>query len=234
MGAFLGFISGVVFCYTLGIEQEILVRYGTYGITAAVSLFASGMALSASLAAIDNQNQINAASRRASLAASNATLPLIFSKLLSIGRSGAELCLGEKLPSGHLREKLKELHVADSMISELKLAIEYAEESNKHHLSNLIRSYQVLLARSEEWVTEADNPLLLNENDAGHWWIFCKQVESCYAYARGESDFINEKPDLSNPLGFFTVTLGISLPFYAQIAKTMEEFSSGERPPLFE
>lgn len=204
MGAFLGFLFGLAFF--LFIDSDLnaeWTKYGTYGVTAAVSLFASAVALYGILASIEHQSYLSERQKSQSLAASRAMLPLALTQLVDI--AGRAISINMK-PIEALKDQEAASRIADELeINEeitriLKDCIRDSEGNAHIWLCHIVSHYQVYRSRTNGFLSDLKAGLVTDERAklASDWSVFLCIVEHLFAYSRGATD-APEKIDLRLP-----------------------------------
>lgn len=190
IGAFIGALLGVAFM--LCIEAELTdeyTKYWTYGISALVALLGSGVALAGVLTSISNQNRIFEETRRKSLLASKALLPLALSRLHEIAESGTSIALEDDAflnnPNNarHVRQRLE---LDEATVTVLKECIELADDVSRKWMTIIFSRYQV--ARSRIIGGVADRHRIINDISRGDhaydWEVIRALVGHLFDYAR--------------------------------------------------
>ena len=196
-----------------------------------VSLFAASLALYGVLTSIDNQNAITATANSRSLAAAKSVLPLSLSQMIEVAKRGSEISLDIGTSNLTIDELILQIQLPPQIIPVVKEAIQHSSPQNGERIANLIRTHQVVAARTERWLTENYRPLLQNYTNSINWAILCRLIEDCLEYSRAETSEIPKNLTNPNLRGFFAVKLHLSSVDLDQI---MPEILSIENQGKFE
>ncbi len=185
MGASFGVFMGAIFIIVIqGEWPDGLQRYGTYGITAIVTLLASGIALTT---AIWNTET----ARRRKLKAAKASLPLALSRLIQIARNGVQISMEDNAffndpDNASLIEE--RLAIPDGVFATLKECIEFGDETSAQWLTNIIAHYQVYKARLVGLAADRNmNPIdHYRAQHAAEWIFWHAMVSHLFGFARGK------------------------------------------------
>lgn len=185
-GVFLGIAFFVVVEEDLSDEYK---KYLTYGISALVALLGSGIALAGVLTSIDNQNKIFQETRKKSLLASKALLPLALSRLHEIAENGTTIALEEDAFLNNpdnapiVRERLE---IDEATMKILKECIEFSDEVTRKWLTIIFSRYQV--ARSRIVGSIEDRHRVITDTTRGDhaydWEVIRAIIGHLFEYAR--------------------------------------------------
>lgn len=208
---FFGAVIGIV--YMLIIESEISQEhkeYWTYGITALVTLLASGTALVGVFFDIKNSN-INEEERRIrELSGAKALLPLALTEICEIARRGMYFCrdFRDDLTAAEIEElksrSFTELSLADETKSILRDFIRYSRDDDGKKVSLILQEYQVFLSRWRGSFEE--NSRFRNNNNGNRTenissWAYLYALSShIYDHARGETENIEPLEPHQSPI----------------------------------
>ncbi|HHL22071.1 MAG TPA: hypothetical protein ENJ52_11175 [Aliiroseovarius sp.] len=146
----------------------------------------------------------------------------------------------------------RQIPLAKADIEAFKTAIEYAEPENAQRLANLIRHYQVFLARLENLVTDL-SPVPLPRLQTGYcrshvshfdraryaadFAVLWKLANDVFGYARGETDQIPDKLSDTDLTSIFRIQLMLDEPDSSRPGTLLHDLSKelerrSQRPSL--
>ncbi|KPP83328.1 MAG: hypothetical protein HLUCCO07_12695 [Rhodobacteraceae bacterium HLUCCO07] len=190
MGASFGVFMGAIFIIVIqGEWPDDLQRYGTYGITAIVTLLASAIALTT---AIWNTET----ARHRKLKAAKASLPLALSRLIETARNGVQISMEDDAffndpENAYFIEK--RLAIPNEVFNTLKECIEFGDETSAQWLTNIIAHYQVYKARLVNLTADRNMPPhdVYRAEHAAEWIFWHAMVSHLFDFARGEDTVEN-------------------------------------------
>ncbi|KXF91196.1 hypothetical protein [Phaeobacter inhibens] len=190
-GSFLGALIGATFIIFInsGISSEYK-KYWTYGISALVSLFASGVALTGVLASISNQNRKFFEERVASHKAAKALLPIALSRFHEVSENATSIALRDDTffeNSENVSTIAEAVEIGDETIRVLKECIEYSDEVTQEWLSIAFARYQVARSRLISSVADPHRVVtdLTRGDHAFDWEVIRAIVSHLFSFARG-------------------------------------------------
>ncbi|UWR14493.1 hypothetical protein [Sulfitobacter sp. M368] len=205
-GAFLGFELAIGLAWFFDNE----IAFAPQLLTASAALFGSLLAVTGVLASIENQRTLDQMQRQRSLEAAKATLPLALTNLLDIVDRGIRFT-AKSLPIDRTQTELvDELNLPPDTLKALQRTIEYSEASEARVLREIISHFQVTHSRTKHWLIEDDQFLMIHMSLPVEWAILARRIEQCFAFARGESDTIEEHFSDLKIREYFSVRLQLS------------------------
>lgn len=187
----LGSLLGIGFMVFIGAEfGPDLKRYGTYGITAIVSLVASGLALAGVLANIETARAIENDRRANDLKAAQSVLPLALTRLVEVAEIGINKSCSPKSyfrDAENLKALRRDLHLDTEIIEILKDCIRSSDDGSREWLSNIVAHYQVCRSRMIAFVGDQNrlvNPITKAQS-ASDWIVLRALILHAYGFARG-------------------------------------------------
>ena len=186
--ALAGFVIGMAYVMVLSTNwEDNLIRYGTYGITILVSLFASAIAVGGVLLNLNKQQELI---ERRHIAA-RAVLPITLSRLHKLAEYGFETVLDvpalrEGNPEVAIKH-LKELQISSEDLTQIRECIEAADSETQAWLSLILAHWQIQESRLETDLL--DNNIIPKDErqlaSAGvDWLIIRAMISHLYDYAR--------------------------------------------------
>jgi len=191
MGAFLGALIGAAFI--VFIDSDIspdYKKYWTYGISALVSLFASGVALAGVLANISSQNGKFLEEREASHKAAKALLPIALSRFHEVCENATNIALRDNAFFEHCENAsvaVEAVEIGDETVRVLKECIEYSDEVTQEWLSIAFARYQVARSRLISSISDPHRVVtdLTRGDHAFDWEVIRAIVSHLFSFARG-------------------------------------------------
>ncbi|PSL19712.1 hypothetical protein [Shimia abyssi] len=217
IGGFLGAVLGV--CFIIAIEAELsdeYTKYWTYGISALVALLGSGIAVAGVLTSIANQNRIFDETRKKSLLASKALLPLALSRFHEIAENGTGIALEEEIflndpdNSDIVRSRLE---IDEATVGVLKECIELSDEVTRKWMTTIFSRYQV--ARSRTIGQVSDRHRLLIDSVRGDLAYDLEVIRAMVAHLFDYARDIGNRISPSEQIDLETIRISISHPSYA-------------------
>jgi len=186
-GAFMG--AGFIWFIASPLSEN-YIKFGTYGISALVALFASGIAWHSAMASIENQNRLARIATIQSLLAARAGLPRVLSGLHRKAQLGVEASLNQeelRTRPDEARKSIEQLALTPDELSALQRIIQFSDDENTARwLSLIISHFQIQQARLESNFSEAG--LLLTDTaiaiQAFDWILAKTLVEHVFEYSR--------------------------------------------------
>ncbi|MFO8126667.1 hypothetical protein [Yoonia sp.] len=150
-----GCFIGVAFMWVLTTNwEDNLIRYGTYGITIFVSLFASAVAVGGVLLNLNKQQELI---ERRHIAA-RAVLPITLSRLNKLAEYGFETAINAQAlregPSEVAIKHLKKLQISSEDLTQIRECIEAADSETQAWLSLILAHWQIQESRLESNLLE--------------------------------------------------------------------------------
>lgn len=208
LGACLGSIVGICFCWILDSSlSDALQRYGTFLLSAVVTLFGSGIALFSALMTFNRQEEIRREDNEKELMASRAFLAPALAEVHQRAERNARITLatarrktlGNKTPSDSLSEyegqpmkPFPDGQIFDILFDNVKIA----DPTSRNWLAAIANHYQVALARTDDLEFSPLNEDLqagsLGSYDLVLDWVTVSNLTShCFNYARGRTDTVD-------------------------------------------
>jgi len=191
IGALLGSFVGIGFIVFVDAEIDPdLKRYGTYGITAIVSLAASALALAGVLANIETARTIENDRRTSDLKAAQSVLPLALTRFIEIAEIGIHRSCSPDAyfhDAENLKALRRDLHLDTEIIEILKDCIRSSDAGSREWLSNIVAHYQVCRSRMIGFVGDKNRAVRpSNKADSASDWIVLRAlIQHAYGFARG-------------------------------------------------
>lgn len=216
-GVFIGVFIGMA--YFMIIESDLsdeYTKYWIYGVSALVTLFASGVALAGVLANLETTENHRRDERERKLKASKAMLPAVLSELSSRCERNALIVLAIAGNVSNANDSLSEYSSSDiepfvegQMFDVFRDCIEQADEQSALFLTLIAQRYQVAFARCEGKdfprisATESDLSSLSSFRYAFDWVMLRNYISHCFEFARDEYSSVPDEIDrmtLNSPL----------------------------------
>jgi hypothetical protein len=186
LGVFIGITYFILIETNLGGDYT---KFWAYGLSAMVTLFASGVALAGVFSNIENQNKTNRENRTQALLASKALLPLALSQLHQIAEQGTSFAFEDDSffrvseNGATVRERLD---IDEATIAILKECMELSDDTTRKWMTVLLSRYQISRSRL---VGSVESPFdrINNEKRGDHafeWELIRAIVNHLFAYSR--------------------------------------------------
>ncbi|APG47702.1 hypothetical protein PhaeoP97_02308 [Phaeobacter porticola] len=181
--------------------DENIVRYGTYGLSILVALFASAVALAGVFANIDSQATRFSIERSATQKAAKALLPIALSRFDEVCEKAVDIALSDDTVFADPKnavEVREALEIGDETVRILKECIEYSDEVTQEWLTIIFARYQVASSRLLGSVADPSR-VITNHTRGSHaydWEVIRAILNHLFSFARGQEDAPSDKIDL--------------------------------------
>lgn len=207
-GCFVGYTTALILAWILdSTTSEIFQKYAVYLFSAATTLLAATLALSSTLAAIENQNRLADEQRSRALAATKAFMPIALSYMCKVAKSGMLNCwnhqemIGQTSLEDFERTSLERLTLSDDVISTFRDFIEHSRDHDGEKIALILNEYQVFFSRwrgrfSDDNYFSSEN--LREKCEHTTSWAYLYALSSAvFSHARGEEEEIL-RPDYTD------------------------------------
>ncbi|MEY8096468.1 hypothetical protein AB9F29_03495 [Falsihalocynthiibacter sp. S25ZX9] len=195
-GLFFGWCAANIYWICINdFVRDVGLKYWMYGVSATITLAASGLAVLGVLSGIENQQVINTENRAKKLLAERAFLPLALSRLTEVCQVGLDYSLNldamitDSSRSEVLKDVEQNLVLSDETVATLKAVLEHSDDEMVcRHISVVLKEYQIFRARllgrvSDEIMIHTEG----NIKESVISWVYLQAlVGRVFDYARGE------------------------------------------------
>lgn len=202
LGLLLGFVISTGTLWLIDSTQAVVREFADDHLTHFFTLTAAGFALWGVSRQIQSNVELAEHHRKAKLDAARSSLPIVLSNIHEMCSTRCDaISRGDKT-----RPEGKHWEITDFELSTLRSCIEHAEENEKELMQQIIRVYQVLIARwrrsefvdlfSSDDLEEGDYRILdrLMQFDAMQGWLTLRAIsDALFDYARGEDSNPNKE-----------------------------------------
>jgi hypothetical protein len=182
-----GCLIGILFFMIVGSGwNENAIRYGTYGLTVLVSLFASSVAIGSALLSLDKQTELV---NRKHVAA-RAILPLTLANLYKTSEKGFEISLNViKLREQEINTRTTEidtLRIPADDIKQIRDCVEASDPKTQEWLALIIAHWQIEISRLEDRLFENDLIIIDGQPETAgvNWLTIRSMIIHLFGYAR--------------------------------------------------